>query len=635
MKRLGAHVIPRDDRLHLAWRYFAYTKTRLEPKYQPVFKDACKRSCIFYQNTFVWLKEPRRVESTIPMNTFDFQDELTTTTIGNLRKSATDPEPGAVYDVLVEKSRGMGVTWDALSVLDWFWRFVPGSQFLAISEKEDKVDRIGDVSALLPKLDFVEERMPAFLQVRGSHHDQYHGRRHLVVFNPLNGSSITGESANADAGRSGRYLGVLRDEEAAAPFGTEITNALNATTRCQIRVSTPRGTANSFYEARKKADTERGKGIKVVTLHWSQHPYFARGLYEWNGQEVRVKDGAWHAAYKRDKGRPYPYRQEATYADPGAPWERFRSPWFDAECQRSETIKGIAQELQISYLGSGSPFFSPQRMADIRRSQCRSTQWSGDLQELLGKDFVDSDVRPNRARCWFQVLGNKPPQKTTYTVAADIGTGTGVSDSTISVGDDRLKIKVFEFETNGILPEQFAVVVRHVCEWFTTAEGQPFLAWDAGGPGQSFGVQFMQLGTTVPVYWHKMAGTGKRARLPGVHFSGMLGRPKLDLFTNYRQALFGGWYATPSAVCYDQCSEYIFDQRGLPTHTAAEKSETPEGQGDQHGDVVCSEVILHEAMQNRPLPRPVKAETPVGSFKWRGEQAAAAAKATAAWGAWG
>lgn len=623
--------------MHLAWRYFAYQRVRAEPRFQPVFRDACKRSALFYMNTFVWVHEPRRVPSTLPMATWDFQDDLVKKIVSNIRDSAHSVEPGKIYDIIVEKTRAMAVTWTALVCLDWFWRFFPGCDFLAISEKELKVDRIGDMSALFPKLDFVEERLPTFLQVRGIRHDQYHGRRHLVVSNTGNGSSITGESANADAGRSGRYLAVLRDEEGAAPWGEKITESLIPATKCQLRVSTARGTGNSFYAARKAAlAAPAGRGVDLLTLHWSKHPEYARGLYEWNGQDIRVLDPDWHAAYSANYNRKYPFRREPTYSDPGAPWEFLRSPWFDAECDRAkENPRFISQELQISYLGSGSPFFSAVKLSELRKKYARPCQWQGFLESLLNEEVVDADVRPDRCKCWFQVVAGRPPQKTTYTLACDIGTGTGVSDSSISVGDDRLKTKVFEFYSNGILPEQFAVVVKQVAGFFTTAEGKPFVAWDAGGPGQSFGARFLQLETALPVYWHKAAGTQKRARLPGVQFSGMGGKPKLDLFTAFRTALFGTWYVTPSVTLYEQAAEYVYStDRGLPEHVAAVKSEEAEGRGEQHGDVVCSEVVLFEAMQNRPQPVPAKPEIPVGSLAWRRQEAAAEAKAATAWCGW-
>jgi len=634
MTPLGPHLIPRKGKMHLAWRYFVYNRCRQEPRYQPVFKAACRRSALFYVNTFAWVLEPRKVPSTLPMATWDFQDDLIKKIVTKIRESASDPEPGKVYDLIIEKSRTMAVTWTCLAVFDWFWRFFPNCNFLAISEKETKVDRIGDMSALFPKLDFIEERLPSFLQVRGTRHDQYHGRRHLVVYNMANGSSITGESANADAGRSGRYLSVLRDEEGAAPWGEKITEALIPATRCQLRVSTARGTGNSFYAARKAALASQG-GVEVVTLHWSKHPEYSRGLYEWDGRDIRVLDGQWHAVYSGHKNRKYPFRREPTFADPGAPWEYLRSPWFDAECERAkENPRSISQELQISYLGSGSPFFSAVKLAELRKKYARRPSFVGYLEDLLGEPVVDADVRPDRTLCWFQVIGKRPPQKTTYTLACDIGTGTGVSDSSISVGDDRLKTKVFEFYSNGILPEQFAVVVSQVARFFTTAEGKPFVAWDAGGPGQSFGARFLQVEPTASVYWHRTAGTDKRARLPGVHFAGMAGKPKLDLFTAFRTALFGTWYNTPSNTLYEQASEYVYSDRGLPEHVAAIKTEEAEGRGEQHGDVVCSEVVLHEAMQHRPQPVPVQATVPFGSLAWRRQEAITAAKAENAWCGW-
>ena len=157
---LGVHNIPKQGAMHLAWRYWVYTRAHDEPAIRPVFRQACARSCLFYLNTFVWIKEPRKIQSTLPFATFDFQDDMVNALVDRIRRSATETEPGKVYDVLTEKSRGMGVTWTCLAVFDWFWRFHQGCEFLCISEKEDKVDRAGDLAPLFQKLDFVEERVP-------------------------------------------------------------------------------------------------------------------------------------------------------------------------------------------------------------------------------------------------------------------------------------------------------------------------------------------------------------------------------------------------------------------------------------------------------------------------------------------
>jgi hypothetical protein len=91
-------------------------------------------------------------------------------------------------------------------------------------------------------------------------------------------------------------------------------------TRSRLPVSTPYGMAVKFAQLRFSG------AIEVETLHWSKHPLKAVGLYHETG-----KDGQRH--------KP-------------------RSIWYDAECERrADDPAAVAQELDIDYLKSGSPYF--------------------------------------------------------------------------------------------------------------------------------------------------------------------------------------------------------------------------------------------------------------------------------------
>jgi len=605
--------VPKSHKGQLLWRYYMVHQTHV-PERREALINACKRSILLYVNTMVWINEPRKYPNCVPFNTYKYQDEFLNAAVENIRNAANAVYEDEAYDILVEKSRTMGVTWMSLAVFDWFWRFFPRSQFLMISKKEDDVDKKGDLRSLMVKLDYIEEHMPNALRTRGREHSSQNGRSHLLVYNMLNNSSITGESANENAGRSGRYLGVLRDEEAFATYGERITAACTETTLVQFRVSTPNGTANSFYKAK------RDGRIKVFSFHWSIHPQYRQGLYEFKDGVIRHLDKAWHDRYFKDKGREYNFVAEPTCADPGAEWQHLRSPWFDQRCKRYGSPKDISQELQISYHGTGSPYFQPHKLAGSRDRHVRPPNWSGSIDRLFPVKIVDSDTREQRCKAWIDFVGGKPPQNTTYTMGVDIGTGTGSSDSAITVVDDGSHCKIFEYKTNGILPEELAEhIVAPLYRLFCTPNGVAFLSWDQGGPGIPFGSKILSLGNMQVYYYRPRDQRGaKMERRPGLPAGGPC---KAMAFERFRTALFNGSYLTPSQETYIQASEYVYPditkQQAAPIHVASKESQEASGRGEQHGDMLISEVVAFIALDERPAPQPVKPKIMPGSYAWR------------------
>lgn len=579
-----------------------------DPRMAAVIVDSCRADIRFYVASFVWTLDPRKERSVIPFIPYKYQENALLRLVLNIQESKKQENRHRRFDVGIDKSRDMGVTWLVLIVLDWHWRLVEKNRkFHCISRVEDDVDKTDDDDALFRKMDFIEERMPPALQVRGEHHDGSYGRSNLKIYNPKRYVVIVGESSNENAGRGGRNLAAFRDEEAFAEHGDKITKALNQTTRCQIRVSTPNGSEGSFFIAKT-----RGK-IDWMTLHWALHPEKSAGLYSIEGGKVTILDTDWHEA-----NPGYEFRLGPTHADPGAPWEFLRSPWFDGEEDAADSILDIAQEIQISYLGTGAPFFRADRMEEIKNRNLRDPFYVGEIGKFLPKDqygrehkFQDRDMRPDKCKMWFHPLPNgRVPQNTTYSFGVDVAAGTGASDSSISIADDTTKAKVFEYRSNGITPEEFARLVSAVYRWFTTPMGVPFLAWDMGGHGLPFGMKLLETDIALDVYYHRNrdeADGGTRSKRPGVPSNKNL---KLQLITNYRDALYTGNFITPSEEAYLQCGQFVHDGAGGVTHQKAESTEDKSDRGDQHGDVATSEAILVLAMSERPEPIPPVFEPP-------------------------
>jgi len=112
-----------------------------------------KQDMLFFIDTYLWTFNPKYEPYHFRFKLFPFQRELAL----NIKDSIIKGE-----DLFIEKCREMGATYTTLAVLFWFWRFVPGSNFLIGSRKEDYVDNtkgnMGEVSnkeeSLFGKLEY-------------------------------------------------------------------------------------------------------------------------------------------------------------------------------------------------------------------------------------------------------------------------------------------------------------------------------------------------------------------------------------------------------------------------------------------------------------------------------------------------
>jgi len=575
--------------------------------------ETCSNEPLFFINSFVWTYDPRETTTCLPMITYQRQDELILKCKESIEKSMTTRHD---QSLVVAKSRSVGASWCIMELFDWYCRFYPGElSFLAISRKEEYVDDPQDPDSLFAKIDFLEARLPAWMKVEMT-------RTKLKIIYAGTRSKITGESSNADAGRAGRATAVMRDEEAFSENGVRISMALKHNTRCQLRVSTPNGVGNTFYEAVQRAKTRK------FFFHWSQHDVMRTGLYSVKGGAVQVLDSAWH---KANPG--YQFRTSTTYADPGTEWEWLRSPWFDAQEDASESPLELAQEVQMSFQNSGAPFFRVDVIADLKGKQLRQPFLAGAVGDVMGpwlkRQLVDRDQRPDRARLWANLAaGHVPPQETTYTMGIDISAGTGASDSAISIGDDRTREKVFEFVTNGMLPDDLAYLAVDVARWFSTPYGACLMAWDAGAHGMPFGARVELL--TYPMVFTMQCTDGRRKarNKPGVHFDRKL---KTMMFEAYRAKLTDGGYITHSENEYAQIVQFEYDGNGGVTHNAARTTSDRSDVGDQHGDVVTSGVILVAAQTNRRVDNAPRQTVEYGSQEHRFRQREAEERSQAVW----
>lgn len=402
-------------------------------------------------------------------------------------------------------------------------------------------------------------------------------RTKMHLTNLETGSSIDGESTNQNFGRGDRRTGVVLDEFAAVENGHAILRATRDVTRCRIFNSTPNGTGNAFYDI-----CHPPSQIPRVDLHWTLHPEKAEGL---------------------------------EYDEDGNP----TSPWYRRECARTVSAVEIAQELDIDFSGSAHQFFDAELVQHLRANvqhpyvQCEvlfdavDGTWNG-VQYCQGGPL----------RLWTELgADDQPLQDRRYCIGADIATGTGSSNSVLSIFDLKEGRKVGEYAVSEMRPDQFATLAVCIGRWFSGLDTNgAFLAWERNGPGRSFGDRVNELGYRNIYYRDKETGV-----VPDpTNVAGWTStrESKLALLADYRTALANDQFINPSDAAVEELTEYVYHTNGQLAHARAIAKEDPSGARDNHGDRVIADALAWRAARRRPWrPAAGATEAPIGSFAWR------------------
>jgi phage terminase large subunit len=110
------------------------------PELQGMLLLQCERDILFWFRQFCWTFDPRLSQPHRPFIPYPYQEQV-------VRELCTSIEKG--QDLLIEKSRDMGISWLILLVLQYYWLFRPGANFHLGSRKQEFVDRKGDISTLM------------------------------------------------------------------------------------------------------------------------------------------------------------------------------------------------------------------------------------------------------------------------------------------------------------------------------------------------------------------------------------------------------------------------------------------------------------------------------------------------------
>jgi len=260
----------------------------------------------FFCNNFCFIQDPEASnpeDKEIPFLLYDFQEQAANHIIRAIQDG---------YDLPIEKTRKMGLSWLLMAILIWGWHFHQWDCLVG-SQKAENVDKRGNMKALLVKARYIISMLPDWMitPLVPKIHD-----KNMALIHPKHGSSLAGESNNTNFGRSDRRKVILFDEFSSWEQTDKAAwQSCSSTTKCRIPLSTPntRGTNCHFYTV---CQNSKKKNQPLLRLHWPLHPIFS----------------------------------DRMYIDPDS--EKPRSPWYDAEVERASSFQEIAQELDINYEAS-------------------------------------------------------------------------------------------------------------------------------------------------------------------------------------------------------------------------------------------------------------------------------------------
>ena len=497
------------------------------------------------------------------------------------------------FDVLTDKSRDMGATWDHLAVLHHQWLFKRDRTFLEISRKENCVDTFGqsgaagsDPGTLLGKHDYINRWLPQWML-------PVMDRKRMHMLNLVNGSRIDGESAFATAGSSDRRTAILLDEMAKIKEGESIKRSTKDVTACRLVNSTPNGPGTAFSKWRMSGQ------IRVFPLMFWEHPEKGRGRYTVQNEMTQK-------------------------------WE-IRSPAFDQRCKECSP-KEMAIEWLADHLGSGETFFE----ANIVEAHKR--MFASEPRTRLAIDFrkgVSNDAIPNILatsklnlvetrrsdkgawRIWPALIEGRLDQSKNYVMGIDVSKGQGASNSVISVVCAETREKVAEFADATVPPYELARIACASALWVggSRKNGRPLMCWEANGPGWDFGRQVVKIHQYPFYFIDHLTGviTEKKGKRYGWHSSR---EKKEEMLGLLRRAYAHAGLINHSEAALDEALQYVYFDTGEGIGPAALQEESPEAK-KCHGDRVIADGLAVYVLSESPKARPAEVKAPVHSMDFR------------------
>lgn len=584
-------LVPKDPVKNLEWRANLLREAEGDEDLQQELYTACSQSLLFWVNAFAFTfriqetdeagKRRQAQHAHLPYVTWPIQDLH----LLELQKAA---EEG--YDLLTDKTRDMGSTWDHVAMIHHQWLFRPERMILEMSRVETDVDGANNPRCLFVKHDYINKWLPEWMLPRIE-------RTNMHIVNLDNGSRIDGESSNKAAGSGDRRHILLLDEFAKMENAEKIKAATADVSPCRLPNSTPWGPGTTYSKWRMSGQ------IKVFALPWYEHP--EKGLGRYTVQDEQT--GKW----------------------------KIKSPWYCEE-EKKRSPKEMAQEIDMDHLGSGDTYFEAHIVEEHRRLFVRRPTCTRgiDFKKGIASDAIPTLILQNHRealqisakgplRLWVNLIGGRLDQTKSYTLGIDISKGQGASNSVITIYCNETREKVGEWADANTPPYDFARIACAIAMWVggATNGGRPLIAWEANGPGWDFGREVVKKYGYPLFYVDRTAGTTdeKEGHRYGWHSS----PEKKDIVLgNLRRAMAHGGFINHSEEALGEMLLYVqYPDGGIGPAALVEETAAAR---KTHGDRVIADAVALWASGNSPrikLTKPSAPSKSIGARKAKWDKA--------------
>ena len=345
------NLLPKDKVSLLKWRIYVLKRCLTDTDFRNDIDAMCAKDIVFFATTFAWLHETRDDAFTEEAGSFPFIPWCDQVDI-----LAWLQQYGGSIDIVIEKTRGIGLSWLVIIYLFWKWRYHGAHLDYGILSKDDKsLDTHRRPSTLMGKLDLLFEGMPGWMQL-GPDSKTILNRtvtKHKFV-SKLNNNAILGFTSGDDNLRSARLNLLVSDEAAFLPIDAQRWLASSQfVSSSRIWVSTHDGTATMFYRI---SIDDKSRLVRISTW-WQDNPERWKGCYVVKAGQVEYID-------KKYKHKPdYNFHFE----NPGLE----RSPWVDSEFEKpgADPVK-LMQEIYGTAALDTKKLFQ-REVIDIAEQSCK------------------------------------------------------------------------------------------------------------------------------------------------------------------------------------------------------------------------------------------------------------------------
>jgi hypothetical protein len=233
------------------------------------------------------------------------------------------------------------------------------------------------------------------------------------------------------------------------------------------------------------------------------------------------------------------------------------------------------------------------------------------------------------AHLWCSLIDGKPPGDKRIIVGVDIaGSGSATSSNSVIQAIDRdTGEQVLEWACGSFHPTDFAQLVVSVCRWI--ADDEPYLLWEANGPGGDFREEIKNL-QYHNCYrrqrrWDRNLASKKRSKAQ--QEMGIVVKTKSTLLEPIRVALKIGDICPHSQLLIDELPEFRYIGEDVAHYRSVHKDTDEGSKRGLHGDRVtafgCAVWGFNEFRRPRTSQRKKPPETRTalpGSLAYRMKQ---------------